>query len=457
MGRLREIASSSAELDAAEVDHLFHSWSFQPAAAPLRVVSAKGTRFQTECGRELLDFSSCFVSHNLGHQDPRVLAAISRQLDQLSSFAPVFSTRPRAQLAKLLADVTPGDLSRTFLTVGGAEANEAAFKIAHQFTGRRKILTHYQTYHGGTTAAMSASGGDPRGWAQVPGGAEFVRVPQPYPYRCVFGTTTPSECASMHLDYLARVIEWEGGGDQIAAMVVEPITGANGIIVPPDEYLPGVRELCDRHGILLIVDEVMTGFGRTGAWFAVDHWDVVPDIMTMAKGINGAYVPLGATIARQPIGDFFKEHFFAHGATYAGHALACAAALEVIACYEDDNLIDNAARMGDYLLARARELQERHPSVGDVRGKGLFVGLELVKNRATKEPMVPIAGKLQPGMNPKLAVGKKLIELGMIAMAANPGSVLAIAPPLIVSKAEIDEGIEKLDIALREADACCES
>ncbi len=452
MSSFRDIPKNPADLDRYEVDHLFHSWSFQPEQSPLRVVSSKGVRFTTEDGREMLDFSSCFVSHNLGHQDPRVLAAISKQLDTLASFAPVFSTPPRAQLARLLAEVTPGDLSRSFLTLGGTEAVEAAFKIAHQYTGRRKIITHYQTYHGGTTAAMSASGGDPRGWVQVPGGGDFIRLPQPYPYRCIFGTAGGDECAARHLEYLERVIAWEGGGDQIAAMVVEPITGANGIIVPPDAYLPGVREICDRHGILLIADEVMTGFGRTGAWFAVDHWGVVPDIMTLAKGITSAYVPLGAAIARKPIGDFFKEHFFSHGATYAGHALACAAALEVIACYQDDDLVENAARMGDYLLQRARGLQERHPSVGDVRGKGLFVGLELVKNRATKEPMVPIRGKIEPGMNPKLAVGKKLVELGMIAMAANPGTVLAIAPPLIVSKDEIDEGIEKLDIALAEAD-----
>ncbi len=455
MRNLRDIPSGTSELDRYEVDHLFHSWSFQPQEAPLRVVSARGARFTTEEGREMLDFSSCFVSHNLGHQDPRVVAAVSRQLDKLASFAPVFSTPPRARLARLLAEVTPGDLSRSFLTLGGAEANEAAFKIAHQYTGRRKIITHYQTYHGGTAAAMTASGGDPRGWVQFPGGADFIRVPQPYPYRCVFGTDGGDACAARHLEYLERVIEWEGGGEHVAAMVVEPITGANGIIVPPDAYLPGVREICDRHGILLIADEVMTGFGRTGEWFAVNHWDVVPDIMTLAKGITSAYVPLGAAIARKPIGDFFKDHFFGHGATYAGHALGCAAALEVIACYEDDDLIANAARMGDYLLERARELQERHPSVGDVRGKGLFVGIELVKDRATKEPMVPIRGKLAPGPNPKLAVGKKLIELGMIAMAANPGTVLALAPPLIVGKDEIDEGIEKLDIALAEADTHC--
>ena len=456
MKSLREVADSPEDLDRYEVDHLFHSWSYLPERSPERIVAAQGVRCTTESGRELLDFASCFVSHNLGHGDRRVLDAIHRQTDELVSFAPVFSTRPRAKLARVLAEVTPGDLSRSFIVTGGAEANETAFKIAHQVTGRRKIVTHYQTFHGGTTAAMSASSGDARSWAQVEGGADFVRVPQPYPYRCVFGSSDPSECAASHLAYLQRVFEWEGGGERIAAMVVEPITGANGILVPPDEYLPGVRALCDRYGVLLIADEVMTGFGRTGAWFAVDHWGVVPDIMTMAKGLNGAYLPLGATIVREHVGNAFKQRFFSHGATYAAHAAGCASAVEAIACYQDDDLVGNSARMGEYLLERVREVGERHPSVGDVRGKGLFVGVELVKSRETKEPMVAIGGKLRRGMNGKLAVGKKLAELGMIAMAANPGTVLALAPPLIVTKDDIDEGVAKLDEALAEADAYCE-
>lgn len=455
MEEIRALDDKAEALDRYEVDHLFHSWSYQPSSAPFRVKTASGCRLYTEDDREILDFSSCFVSHNLGHQDPRVLAAMKQQMDTLVSCAPVMSTRPRALLGKALAEVTPGDLSRSFISLGGAEANEAAIKIAHQFTGRRKIITRYQTYHGGTTAAMSASAGDARNWAQVPGGAEFVRVPQPYPYRCSFGTDSPEACAEANLRYLEQVIQWEGGGDQIAAMMLEPITGANGVIVPPDGYMQGVRALCDQYGILLVADEVMTGFGRTGKWFAVDHWDVVPDIMTVAKGLASAYMPVGATIVRQEIGDFFKDHFFSHGATYAAHALGCATALEVIACYQDDRLVENAAAMGDYLLDEARGLQDRHPCIGEVRGKGLFVGLELVRNRETKEPLVPVDGKIRRKDNLKLAVARKLGQLGMIAMAANPGTTLALAPPLIVTPAEIDEGIAKLDDALREADAFC--
>lgn len=449
------IADSPEALDAYEVEHLFHSWSFQPGAAPPRVVSAKGVRFTTEDGRERLDFSSCFVSHNIGHGDARVVEAIQRQAAELPSFAPAFSTRPRALLAKLLAEVTPGDLSRSFITLGGTEANEAALKMAQQFTGRRKILGRYPSYHGGTTASMTASAGDPRAWFQTPGGLELIRVPQPYPYRCMFGTTDPTDCAMRCVEYTRRVIEMEGGGEQIAAMIVEPVTGANGVIVPPPEYFPALREVLDAHGILLIADEVMTGFGRTGKWFAMDHWGVVPDIMTLAKGLTSGYAPMGVAIARKHIGDHFKEHYFGHGATYAGHALICAAALATIPIYETDGLVANAAAMGNYLLARTREIAERHPSVGDVRGLGLFVGVELVKDRATKEPLMAAGDSVLRGPNPKQALAKRLFELGMIVMAANPGSTIALAPPLTITRAEIDEGLAMLDEALAVADGYC--
>ena len=449
---LTRIPEDKASLDAFEVNHLFHSWSFQPAQSPPRVVSARGVRFTTEDGRERLDFSSCFISHNIGHQDPRVVKAIQEQAAALTSFAPTFSTKPRAQLAKLIDMVTPGDLSRTFFSTGGTEANEAAIKIAHQYTGRAKLVARYRTYHGGTTASMTASVGDPRSWAQLPG-VEVIRVPQPYPYRCMFGTTNPTDCAMRTVEYTDKVLELEGGREKVAAMIVEPVTGANGVIVPPPEYFPALRAVCDKHGILLIADEVMTGFGRTGKWFAVDHWDVVPDILTLAKGLTSGYLPLGATVVRQHIGDWFKDHFFSHGATYAGHAMACATALAVIPIYRQDNLVENAATMGAYLLDRARELMDRHPSVGEVRGLGLFVGIELVKNRKTREPLLPVGAKIQPGMNPKMELAKRIYELGMIAMAANPSSSIALAPPLIITKDEIDEGIAILDEALKVTDA----
>lgn len=452
---LTKIPESKQDLDQYEVNNIFHSWSFQPSASPLRVVSAKGMRFVTEDGRERLDFSSCFVSHNIGHQDQRVVDAICKQAQELCSFAPSMSTKPRALLGKMLEEITPGDLSRSFISLGGTEANEAAVKVAHQYTGRRKIVSRYRSYHGGTAVSMSLSAGDARGWAQVLGGTELVHVPLPYCYRCSFGLTYPN-CDLRCAKYVDEVMEMEGGERLVAAMILEPVTGANGIIVPPPEYMPMIRAICDKYGVLLIADEVMSGFGRTGKWFAVDHWNVVPDIITMAKGLTGSYTPLGATVVRKHIGDAFKEKFFAHGATYAGHALACSAALATIPIYQTDNLIENSAKMGAYLLEKATELKDKHPSVGDVRGIGLFVGIELVKNKKTREPIMPIDAKLTPGLNPKLAVAKKLGELGMMAMAANPGNVIAMAPALIATKDDIDEGIAIMDEALKEADAFAE-
>jgi taurine--2-oxoglutarate transaminase len=456
MINLKSIPTSKVDLDSYEVEHNFQSWSYQPAQSPPRVVSAKGVRFTTEDGRERLDFSSCFVSHNIGHQDPRVIDAICEQTRTLTSFAPSFSTKPRALLAKTLAEITPGDLSRSFISLGGTEANEAAVKICHQYTGRRKMIARFRSYHGGTATSMTMSAGDPRSWAQVLGGTELLRVPQPYCYRCMFGQKYP-ECDLQCVKYIEEVIELEGGSEQVAGIIVEPVTGANGIIVPPPEYFPRLREICDKWGVLLIADEVMSGFGRTGKWFAVDHWDVVPDILSVAKGMTCGYLPLGATVVRRPIAHRFKEQFFSHGATYAGHALACATALAVIPIYQEDNLIENSEKMGNYLLEKALELKDKHPCVGDVRGLGLFVGLELVKNKKTREPIMPLEAKIRPGMNPKLEVAKKLGELGMMAMAANPGNVIAMAPALIISKDEIDEGIAIMDKALEVADVYAEA
>ena len=440
------------DLDRYEIENIFHSWSFQPTISPKRIVTAKGVRFTDETGREYLDFSSCFVSHNIGHQDQRVVERICTQASELCSFAPNFSNQPRALLAKVLSDITPGDLSRSFLTLGGTEANEAAVKICHQFTGHRKILCRYRSYHGATAASMTLSAGDPRNWAQVPGGTEKVAVPLPYCYRCMFGQKYPN-CSLQCVKYIDEVIELEGGSEKVGGIIFEPITGANGVIVPPPEYFPRLQGICKKWGILMIADEVMTGFGRTGKWFAVNHWNIVPDIMTLAKGITGGYLPLGATIVRKPVGDYFKNHYFSHGATYFGHALSCATALQVIKIYQEDGLITNAERMGKYLLNRAKELREKHPSIGDVRGLGLFVGLELVKNRSTREPLLPLSSKVFPGPNAKQEVAGRLMELGMIAMCANPSNVIALAPPLIVGKEEIDEGILIMDKALEVADA----
>ena len=451
MNKLSTISVEKQDLDQYEVENLLQSWSYQSDTSPLRVVSAKGLRFVTDDGRERLDFSSCFVSHNIGHQDQRVVDAICRQANTLASFAPSFSTEPRALLGKMLETVTPGDLSCSFISLGGTEANEAAIKICQQYTGKRKIVGRYRSYHGGTGASMSVSAGDPRSWAVVSGKTEVITVPQPYCYRCMFGKTYP-ECEMQCVKYTDEAIMLEGGSDLVAGIICEPVTGANGVIVPPPEYFPMLREICDKYGMLLIADEVMTGFGRTGKWFAVDHWDVVPDIMSVAKGLTGAYVPLGATITTKKIGKHFSDAMFSHGATYAGHTLGCAAAVEVLKIYEEDNLIENAALLGEYLLEKSLELKEKHPIIGDVRGLGLFVGLELVRNRETKEPLIPVEARIRKGMNPKLELAKRLGELGMIAMAANPSNVVAMAPALIAVKADIDEGIAIMDEALKVID-----
>jgi len=452
---LNNIPSTKEDLDRYEVENNFQSWSYQPAQSPPRVVSAKGVRFTLENGKEMLDFSSCFVSHNIGHQDKRVVDAICKQAQTLTSFAPSLSTKPRAMLAKMLEEITPGDLSRSFISLGGAEANEAAIKICHQYTGRRKIISRFRTYHGGTSTAMTLSTGDSRGWVQVLGGTEMLRVPQPYCYRCMFGQKYP-ECDLQCVKYIDEAIELEGGSDKIAGIIFEPVTGANGIIVPPPDYFPQLRKVCDKWDVLMIADEVMTGFGRTGRWFAMDHWDVVPDIMTMAKGMTCGYLPLGATVVRKHIGDRFKEQFFGHGATYAGHALGCATALSLIPLYQEDNLIENSEILGKYLLEKALELKDKHPCVGDVRGLGLFVGIELVKNKKTKEPLTAADAKIRPGTNPKIEIAQKLGALGMMAMAANPVNVIAMAPPLIITKDEIDEGIAIMDEALKAGDVYAE-
>ncbi len=455
MINLNSISSSPEDLGRYEVDHLFQSWSYQTDTPPRLVSSSNGVYFKDAKGKEYLDFSSQFVSHNLGHQDPRLVEAIVEQAKTLCSIAPNMSTKPRALLGRMLAEITPGDLTKSFLSLGGTEANEAAVKICHQYTGRYKVLSRYRSYHGGTATSMTLSAGDPRNWAQYPGGTRFIHVPQPYCYRCMFGQKYP-DCGLQCVKYIDEVIELEGGGDLVAGIIFETVTGANGIIVPPPDYFTMLREICDKWGVLAIADEVMSGFGRTGKWFACDHWDFVPDIMTMAKGITSASVPLGATIVRKHIADYFRDHFFSHGATYAGHALACAAAVRAIQIYQEDNLIENSRKMGEILLNRARELQEKHPCIGDVRGLGLFVGLELVKNRKTREPIIPVVAKVQKADNPKLMLARKLGEMGMIAMAANPSNIVAMAPPLIIGKDDLERGVRIMDEALNVVDQFAE-
>jgi taurine---2-oxoglutarate transaminase len=342
--------------------------------------------------------------------------------------------------------VTPGDLSMSFFTNGGAEANENATKLARWYTGRHKIVARYRSYHGATAGAITLTG-DPRRWPAEPGIPGVVRMLDPYTYRCPAGHPDPCPVCT-GAPHLEELLQYEGP-DTVAAVILETVVGTNGVIVPPDGYLQAIREVCDRHGILLICDEVMAGFGRTGKWFGVDNWDVVPDILTVAKGINSGYVPLGAMIVRKPIADWVQDKYFAGGLTYSGHVLACASAVASIETFRDEGIVENSAAMGDYLATELPRLAERHPSIGDVRGKGLFWGLELVRDRGTREPLVPFNASGADAA-PVVALGKAAMESGLYLFVH--WNVVMIAPPLTITREELDEGLALLDAALAVAD-----
>src|SRR5918998_1389577 len=366
--------------------YVLYSWSVQDAIAPMAVAGAEGRHFWDYDGKRYLDFASQLVNVSIGHQHPKVIAAIKEQAERLCTIGPPMASESRSTLGRLLAEVTPGNLSMSFFTNGGAEANENAIKLARWYTGRHKIVARYRSYHGATAGAISLTG-DPRRWAAEPGLPGIVRMLDPYTYRCPAGHPDPCPVCT-GAPHLEEILQYEGA-HTVAAVILETVTGTNGIIVPPDGYLQSIREVCDRHGILLICDEVMAGFGRTGRWFACDHWGVVPDILTMAKGINSGYVPLGAMVINRKLADWVQDKFFAGGLTYSGHVLACASAVASIEAFQEEGIVENAAAHGAYLAEELPRLAERHPSIGDVRGKGVFWGLELVRNRETREPLVP--------------------------------------------------------------------
>ncbi len=364
--------------------HTMFEWSAQDSVDPIPVARARGVYFWTPDGRRFLDFNSQLMCVNIGHGDPRVVRAIQAQAEVLAYANPFMATEPRARLGAKLAEITPGDIDVFFFTNGGAEANEHAMKIARWATGRQKILAFYRSYHGATAGAIAATG-DPRRWTEprLPG---IVHVLDPY-----HGIERGWDTVETALAYLDEVIQLEGPAT-IAAFILEPVTGTNGVLVPPDGYLQGVSALCDRHGILMIADEVMSGFGRTGEWFAVNHWGVVPDLITMAKGLTSAYVPLGAVGMRRSIAEKFRDRTFSSGLTYNSHPLACAAALATIGVMEEDRLVDRAREMGRLMASLLADLQARHPCVGAVRSIGLFGIVELVRGRTTREPLAPFGG-----------------------------------------------------------------
>src|SRR6059036_3342648 len=367
-------------------DYVLYSWSVQSAINPIAVERAEGRHFYDYDGKAYLDFASQLVNVSIGHSHPKLVQAIKDQAERMATIGPPMASESRSKLGRLLAEVTPGNLSFSFFTNGGAEANENAIKLARWYTGRHKIVTRYRSYHGATAGAIAATG-DPRRWFAEPGAPGFVRMLDPYTYRCPAGHPDPCPVCS-GAPHLEEILTYEGP-QTVAAVLLETVTGTNGVIPPPPGYLQSVRELCNRHGILLILDEIMAGFGRTGRWFACEHWDVVPDILTVAKGINPGYVPLGAMVVSSPIAEWVRDKFFAGGLTYSGHPLACAAGVASIEAFQEEEVVENAAAMGDVFAAGLGALAERHPSIGDVRGLGCFWGLELVRNRETREPLVP--------------------------------------------------------------------
>ncbi len=433
-------AMTGAEMVELTKRHTLFEWSAQSKVDPIPVARAKGCYFYTPEGKRYLDFNSQLMCTNIGHGHPHVIEAIQRQAETLAYANPFMATEPRARLGSKLAELTPGDIDTFFFTNGGAEANENAIKIARFYTGRHKIMARYRSYHGGTAGAISLTG-DPRRWAAEPGIPGIVRVPDPY-HGIQRGWDTTEEA----LATIEEIIQLEGPRT-IAAFILETVTGTNGILVPPDGYLAGVREICDRYGILMIADEVMAGFGRTGKWFAIDHWNVVPDLITMAKGLTSAYVQLGAVGMRHEIAQHFRDNVFYGGLTYNSHPLGCATALATIEVYENENLIERASQMGEKLTAHHQRLAANHPSVGAARSIGLFGIIELVRDRQTNEPMAPFNGT----SDEMTALGKRFRDEGLYTFVR--WNTFFTNPPLIISDEELDEGFAIIDRALDVTDA----
>ncbi|GGL89650.1 aspartate aminotransferase family protein [Streptomyces fumigatiscleroticus] len=439
---------AGAAVKAADRAHVFHSWSAQELIDPLAVAGAEGSYFWDYDGRRYLDFTSGLVFTNIGYQHPKVVAAIQEQAARMTTFAPAFAIEARSEAARLIAERTPGDLDKIFFTNAGADAVEHAVRMARLHTGRPKVLSAYRSYHGGTQQAVNITG-DPRRWASDSGSAGVVRFWAPFLYRSRFYAETEEQECARALEHLETTIAFEGPGT-IAAIVLETIPGTAGIMVPPPGYLAGVREICDRHGIVFVLDEVMAGFGRTGSWFAADLFGVVPDLMTFAKGVNSGYVPLGGVAISAEIAETFARRPYPGGLTYSGHPLACAAAVATIHVMAEEGIVENAARLGAEVVGPGlRELAERHRSVGEVRGVGMFWALELVRNKETREPLVPYnaAGEANAAMAAFGAAAKAAGIWPFINMNRTH-----VVPPCNATEAELKEGLAALDTALSAAD-----
>ncbi|MGA9921730.1 MAG: aspartate aminotransferase family protein [Candidatus Dormiibacterota bacterium] len=434
--------------EAVSVDHVFHTWSAQRTVRQFKPAGALGCWFWDQDGRRYLDFASQLVFLNLGHQHPSLISAIQDQAGQLCTLAPDFANDQRSQLAELISERAPGDLNFVFFTNGGTEANEHAIRMARLHTGRQKILGAYRSYHGATSGSITVTG-DPRRWANEPGIPGVVHFLGPYLYRSPFGAQTEAEESAAAISYLREVIQLEGPGT-IAGILLETVVGTNGVLMPPDGYLAGVRSLCDEFGIVMICDEVMVGFGRIGEWFAVDAWTVTPDLITFAKGVNSGYVPLGGVIVSERIWESFADQPYPGGLTYSGHPLACAAGIASIRVFEETELLEHVRRLGREVAGPAlRDLMERHPSIGEVRGQGLFWAVELVKNRQSREMLVPYNASGQ-GNEPMTQLVAACRELGLWPFSHF--NRIHVAPPLIITDDELRDGIHRLDQALAVAD-----
>ncbi|GAA5122635.1 aspartate aminotransferase family protein [Haloechinothrix salitolerans] len=434
-------ADRAYELDRA---HVFHSWSAQATLDPMVITKAEGSHVWDAEGNRLLDFTSQLVYTNLGHQHPRIVSAIQDQAATLCTVAPQFANGTRSEAARLIASHTPGDLNRVFFTNGGADANEHAIRMARLHTGKHKVLSTYRSYHGGTHLAVNVTG-DPRRWPSDNGSDGTVHFFGPFLYRSPFHATTEAEECQRALEHLEQVITLEGAST-IAAVVLEPIPGTAGVMIPPAGYLEGVRDLCDRHGIVFIADEVMAGFGRSGKWFALEHADVVPDLLTFAKGVNSGYVPLGGVAINEAIYDTFTDRPYPGGLTYSGHPLACAAAVATIRAMEDDRIVEHAADLGDTVLGPGLcELADKHDWIGEVRGTGAFWAIEFVADQETREPLAPYGGS-SPEMAAILAACKRRGLLPFVNF-----NRIHIVPPLTTTVQEARQGLAILDKALTEA------
>ena len=452
---LPQVLPNGQDIDAAiaegrhayELDrrHVFHSWVAQGQFSPMTVLASEGSYVWDGEGNRLLDFSSQMVNTNIGHQHPKVIAAITEQAAKLCTVAPAHVNSARSEAARLITERAPGDLNRVFFTNAGADAVEHAVRMARLHTGRYKVLSRYRSYHGGTDTAINLTG-DPRRWANDHGNSGVVHFFGPFLYRSPFHSDTEQQECERALQHLEQTIQLEGPAT-IAAIILEPVPGTAGIMVPPPGYLAGVRELCDRYGIVFIADEVMAGFGRTGKWFAIDNFDVVPDLITFAKGVTSGYVVLGGVAINEAIYATFAERPYPGGLTYSGHPLATACAVATINAMEDEGMVANAARIGEQVLGPGlRQLAQRHPSVGEVRGLGVFWAVELVADPVTREPLAPY-GASSPAMNAVIAACK---AGGMLPFANY--NRIHVCPPCNVTDAEVAEGLAVLDTALEVAD-----